>query len=635
MENYQPGTIALFYDKGCLLTGIILGNEGANLILFDTDGMMRLLPSSRLCLTSTLCYSTADPQVSLDVFSQETAHVEIDATELAERLEFEGVALGLDEIAALTGLCNDPGRFALYTLLKSHKDLFNHKKDLFTVVSEQQRLIIKAEKARVDARNAFLHKARALISAVFINENAVVRDARDTFVDTFLEELRAVQRGEGDDDLIHLLHTQREHHTVHELIHQLRIALGDIPEDCDPILATAGIPVLFHQECVCEKIECDHDAEMPSAFAIDDEDTRDYDDAISLRKLGDNWLLGVHVSNVADCARPGSVLFNEARERVSSIYLPSMTASMLPPSISNQALSLTRHSHREVLSLYVTLDNSYNILEHQFRCDTIFVERNLSYSEADAMQDEEPLRTISMICSALASERGNGNHPDRDRYSYQLKYYDGKVVLKKVDNWSRSRAIVEELMILYNRLMAELGTQNAIPMVYRNISQFLDEDDPNAPVLGSQAYLSTDPGYHPGIGATSYLHASSPLRRFADLLNQAQVVAHLRGEKMPISRDDMQQHIPSIESRLRLHREVYRKSERYWLLRYLDDCCIGKPLDIQVIKKLPKGYLIDLLRWNKRMVLETDSQLWFDREGMLLLSQVNLDKLIAYGDVIY
>ena len=107
----------------------------------------------------------------------------------------------------------------------------------------------------------------------------------------------------------------------------------------------------------------------------------------------------------------------------------------------------------------------------------------------------------------------------------------------------------------------------------------MSEYDNDTDNYGIQAYLSTEAKFHPGVGVQAYLHATSPIRRFTDIVNQAQFSALLAGNGQCFSRQDLEELIFSIEKRLQLLRAVAHRSERYWLLRWLEQKHLGEPLD--------------------------------------------------------
>jgi len=204
--------------------------------------------------------------------------------------------------------------------------------------------------------------------------------------------------------------------------------------------------------------------------------------------------------------------------------------------------------------------------------------------------------------------------------------------------------MIEELMVLFNRLMAAQASENKLPILYRNINSFEEHDQceedtaPDQAVTpgqtGSQAYISTQPAFHPGIGAKAYLHASSPIRRIVDLINQYQFTSWMDGKSTPFDTQWLDAVVPTIEKRLLLHREIVRQSERYWLLRYLKQEWLQRPLDAVLIKSSRRGYVFELLPWRKRIIASCDTHPPVGYELKLLIYAVDDVNQICLADVI-
>jgi len=193
---------------------------------------------------------------------------------------------------------------------------------------------------------------------------------------------------------------------------------------------------------------------------------------------------------------------------------------------------------------------------------------------------------------------------------------------------------VEELMILYNRLFAKRATESGLPFLYRNVAGF-EENEETEPRAQIQAYLSTEARFHPGVGSEAYLHASSPIRRFADIVNQMQFQAFLQGQAPALGKDELENLIPELEKRLLLLRQVARRSESYWLLRFLQQKHLGEPLDLILLKRLRQGYLAELTRWEKRLVVHCDSLPPLQTPVKAVFSSVDLRELSAEAEISY
>jgi len=230
----------------------------------------------------------------------------------------------------------------------------------------------------------------------------------------------------------------------------------------------------------------------------------------------------------------------------------------------------------------------------------------------------------------LAQKRGANSLTENGRYYYYITATEQGLEAKCVDTQSPARKIVEELMILYNSCLADFSLKHNIPVIYRNISQHTDSNDNT---LSLQAYLSTEPEFHPGIGVSAYLHSTSPIRRYVDLVNQMQITAILQGKKPPFSKEELEKDIPCLEKQLQYIKEIAHKSERYWVLKYLQQSWINIPLETYFRKGL-NGYLrLELIPWGFIITAKSESYPATER-GKVIIYKIDMDKGIAWVDII-
>ena len=118
-------------------------------------------------------------------------------------------------------------------------------------------------------------------------------------------------------------------------------------------------------------------------FTIDGPTTRDFDDALHIEKQGENYLVGIHISDVSLFVKPGTALFDEALKRGTSIYFPEKPLPMFPASLSEDKLSLLKNQERPTVSFLVLLSPTAEILKYELVHSIISVKRQLTYNEAD------------------------------------------------------------------------------------------------------------------------------------------------------------------------------------------------------------------------------------------------------------
>jgi hypothetical protein len=634
MDSLQRGSMVLFYRQADLLTGLVREIQDKRCEVLLATGEILDLPPSRFVLVSR---ETLTP-VSLSTLQDFEANVkklveDPNWQRSLETLSRLPESFTFEEACAKLRIADDPGRFALFSLLRTRGDLFRYKKGTYYIRSQEEREDYLGEQARSEERDAYLERIGAFLQDL---EEGEEPELAEEMRRRFAQELRGILIHGGHRDLVALLRRFSGKKDQERHIRSLRLYLGDISPETDPAAAASGIPICFAENLQQQVLP----AAMPGvshveAFSIDAGDTGDHDDAISLQLIPQGYRIGIHISDVASRLQMDSALHAEAHERVSSLYLPAQTIPLFPQELANGSFSLIAGKARLVLSLYATLDEDMRLRDWDFKLEGIRLSDNLSYEEVDSRLGENPFSQFMKICRSLQLERTGEKTERKPHYSWNIKVTDGRIRMQRVDNLSPARFIVEELMILYNCLLAEHATKYQLPLIYRNINEFeVGEEEEDAPPTGIQAYLSTRARYHPGIGSQAYLHATSPIRRFTDIVNQAQFEALLAGGEPPHTRDQLEDMIPHIQKRLLLLRQVARRSERYWLLRYIRQNHVGDPLDAILLRRHRQGCQAELTRWDKRLILRCEDSPPLNVPVKIVISSVDMDELVADADVI-
>ncbi len=283
-----------------------------------------------------------------------------------------------------------------------------------------------------------------------------------------------------------------------------------------------------------------------NVFSIDDSDTLDIDDALSIEAVdGGKWRLGVHIAAPASSISFNSVLEHEARRRGTSIYLPEQRIPMIPLILSENALSLMPGERRNAISFLLTFDSEYNLIAKEIVPSVVSSRHRLSYDLAEHLLEEgddnlsDELRKIQEISEVSAESRRSHGAIDIDLPEFKLDWDEttSKYILKPIDTSMMSRQIVSECMILANALAAEFCFEHEIPALYR--IQAAPNNMPRQETLDAMpndliraysmrrcmmpAVSSMTPGLHAGLGIDKYLQATSPLRRYADLMAHYQL----------------------------------------------------------------------------------------------------------------
>lgn len=307
------------------------------------------------------------------------------------------------------------------------------------------------------------------------------------------------------------------------------------------------------------------------ACSIDDAETTEIDDAFSLQELpGGLRRLGIHIAAPALGIAPQSPLDAVARERLSTVYFPGGKITMLPdPVVSAYTLAAGRAC--PALSVYFDIAADFSIRGHETRIENVFIEDNLRHD------------TLEPVFNAEALARGRVDHPQgdalawlwqfaghrlavrkgdaprgEDRPEFIFRVNDGRVSITPRRRGTPIDQVVAELMILANSTWAGDLHDRGQAALYRVQN-------------GGKVRTSTAAGPHDGLGVSQYMWATSPLRRYADLVNQRQLIALARGEPpaYPARDTGMLAAMRDFEAAYEIYGEYQRTMERYWSLRWL------------------------------------------------------------------
>ena len=416
---------------------------------------------------------------------------------------------------------------------------------------------------------------------------------------------------------------------------------GENDTEMHAILAEFGLPNRFEPEIeaaaesisaeiTAEEIAARRDFRDVATFTIDPEDAKDFDDALSLRKLDDgNMEVGIHIADVTHYVRPGTTIEKVAQERATSVYLVDRTIPMLPERLSNHICSLNPSENKLTYSAVFVLDGKANVLKEWFGRTVIRSDKRFSYSEAQKVIDtgegdmKEQLLTLHNLAQMLRSKRFASGSFAFERLEVKFNLSDKGIPLGILfREYGTSNQLIEEFMLLANRRVAEyvgkklggktfvyrihdkpdpeklssfsyfikrfgyeLDTENvkglpaAMNKLMDNVSGKNEQNVIETLALRTmaKAVYSTDNIGHYGLAFSHYTHFTSPIRRYPDMMVHRLLTKYL--EKQTVRDRDKYAKLCEYSSKMeRLATDAERASIKYKQVEFMGDK-IGKKFE--------------------------------------------------------
>ena len=465
---------------------------------------------------------------------------------------------------------------------------------------------------------------------------------------------------------------------VGELVERLGIA-GNNDTEMHAILAEYELPYRFEPEVeeaaaaidgrvTAREIAQRRDFRKVTTFTVDPADAKDFDDALSVRKIKDGvWEIGVHIADVTHYVKPHSVIDDEAVERGTSVYLVDRTVPMLPERLSNELCSLRPNETSLCFSAVFTLNENLEILDEWFGHTVIHSDRRFTYAEAQEVIETgrgdfaEEILTLNRLAQALRAQRfKNGAISfEREEVKFRLDE-DGKPLGVYFKEQKESNQMIEEFMLLANRRVAEFCAHRrnekgrAIPrtMVFRvhdapseekldRFRQFIlrfghvfkaskgravaremnklfkqikgstEENAVSTMAVRSmaKAFYTTDNIGHYGLAFQYYTHFTSPIRRYPDMMVHRLLAHYLAGGKS-VEKEPVEDLCARASDREIVAAEAERASIKYKMVEFMKQH-IGEEFD---------GHISGLTEWGVYVELDETHI-----EGMSFLRDIEGD----------
>ncbi|MCP5050223.1 MAG: RNB domain-containing ribonuclease [bacterium] len=305
-----------------------------------------------------------------------------------------------------------------------------------------------------------------------------------------------------------------------------------------------------------------------AAYAIDDEDSQDPDDAISY----DGERFWVHIADVAALVIPGSEVDINARKIASNLYLPEVKMPMLPPK-ATELLALGLQEISPAFSFGLVLSETGEITDVRLTPSWIKVTR-LTYAGAEEQLETEAFKTIYGLAQLYQARRLENGAVTIDLPEVKIRVKEGKVKITPLKPL-KSRELVAEAMFMAGEAAARFALENSIPFPFTN------QDPPDAgdvpqDLAGMFGYrfkmkrsrMQSVAKPHAGLGLDVYARVTSPLRRYLDLVVHQQLRAFLKGEPL-LDEQELMLRVGAAEAVLQTLNRTERFSNQHWTLVYL------------------------------------------------------------------
>ena len=510
-------------------------------------------------------------------------------------------------------------------------------------------------------------------SAIFVHP-----DSRKLPMDIFFSRKQYPSVQDGDKVVFRITDWQQGDKSPRGVITDVLGPQGDNETEMHAILAEYDLPYRFEREVEQaadaisatisdEEYRSRRDFRDITTFTVDPADAKDFDDALSIRRLKDGvWEIGVHIADVTHYVTEGSVVDCEARERGTSVYLVDRTVPMLPERLCNELCSLRPNEESLCFSAVFTINDDAEVLDEWFGRTVIYSDRRFTYAEAQARIETgvgdyaEEIGVMNDMAQKLRRRRFKDGAVSFERAEFKFILDErGKPLGVYTKEQQEANQMIEEFMLLANRRVAEFCASREVggrrvprAMVYRvheepnedKLSRFRDfisrfgysfkankgrsvakaMNKLLAEVKGrveenaisalavrsmSKAFYTTDNVGHYGLAFKYYTHFTSPIRRYPDMMVHRLLARYLAGGKSADSQSLERQATYASEREV-LASEAERASVKYKMVEFMQD----------KVGEMFKGNVSGMSEWGVYVELQ-DTHI----EGMAYLRDIEGD----------
>ncbi|HUV50469.1 MAG TPA: RNB domain-containing ribonuclease [Anaerolineae bacterium] len=657
----KPGNIIEYIDRQKIICAVVMEVKNTKLRLLTEKDREVKLSTGRVSHKSSTCMDLSSSRYelveALKAAANKRKHLigSVNIGELWDILHSEQEWI---DLATMTELCfpNSPDgdhEAAVVRAFFNDRLYFKFDLDRFFPNSENQVEQIAANRREEARKDRIIEEGGAWLNKmVNADKGSFSPDSLSLEYVKILESFYLFEK-ESTDYALGKAMLEKAGIRDGEAVFQLLVKLGvwDKNENID--LYRYKIPTAFPEEVMKKAAEMAgslsdifiyggrEDLTMLPVITIDGQLTTDFDDALSIEEIGDHYRLGIHISDVGHFIKKGDIIDQEAVARGSSIYMLDRKIPMLPACFAEDLCSLKAGELRPAISVMVELSRFFEIIDFEIIPSLIRVKQQLTYYDVNMIAEDD--REIGILYDIAKNFRefrfGRGalqiTLPEINLWTNGA----GELTIKRVQRESPGRMLVAEIMIMANWLMARfLAKQNA-PAIFRS------QPEPRGRLykgndgtlfqnwmqrkLLSRYVLGREPEHHSGLGLEAYVTATSPIRKYYDLVTQRQIRAIL-GLEEPYSIEEIERIIQLLEQPVSCVLKIQNSRHRYWLLKYLEKR-INQKEEALVLFKRKNSYQALIKEYMIECELPVSSGIDLKPEDLI---QVRLQHVNARKDVL-
>ncbi len=599
----NSGRLVEFLDQGRLKPGLIVREQGERLAVIGADGREKQISRDLVLVRHPARpVEPANLPATLAELDAERSRMaaELDLKLLWEVVRDQGGAFSADELAelffgqrsaiattvVLDALLND----RLYFVRRHFEFIPNPAERVERIRMQQERTRLRSDDNR---------RMQAFIRDAMSNHTPPVDEQTGPLIKQLRNYLEnpSTRGNEMTALLAAAVPDLAPAEVAYEVLHRLGVPLPSAR-----YVLIGGIRTSFSAAALEEAHRVQPPERPPAdplfALSIDDEETVEIDDALSCEALSGGGLrVLIHIALVADWVARDGPMDREAALRGATVYLPEATVRMLPDPISCDRASLIAGQRRSVLTTDVTLTPDGTVADYRIYPASIAVGARLTYLQADALiagcggPEMAPARSLKLLhemALKLREWRRRAGAALIRRREAKVRVREDSIEITVIESDSPGRQMVAEYMILCNHLAARFCADHAVPIIYRV------QPTTGGDLASQHPRLSLFAGLHTGIGLEYYAQLSSPIRRYADLVLQRQLVAFLNKATAPLYQtEELLTVLANAESADSEAKELERRSKRYWTLRLLEREAMDRALVASVFREGATAELVD------------------------------------------